>query len=185
MKFLYISSFCLLFYVMASCSNKQVTFYHSEDEILEGCTVINISDIKDSSVIACSDIFSEVEYIPLEDTFNSTVGMIEKLAVVEFLRVPHNIKKLPDHPRKMRRLLYRPEYCTGIDPVQKIIHTLDVAALPIHLLQNPVNIHEQIFPFADGSQITVRRMGIILRNDRDLTPCKPIISLSQCKRSLS
>ena len=81
MKFLYISSFCLLFYVMASCSNKQVTFYHSEDEILEGCTVINISDIKDSSVIACSDIFSEVEYIPLEDTFNSTVGMIEKLAV--------------------------------------------------------------------------------------------------------
>lgn len=78
MKLTSLSLFCCLFCAVSSCTDKRTTYY-ADSEIIDGSTVIDIPTLKDSTIIACSSVFSDVEYIPLETNSYSALGMIDKL----------------------------------------------------------------------------------------------------------
>jgi len=82
MKLTSLSLFCCLFCAVSSCTDKRTTYY-ADSEIIDGSTVIDIPTLKDSTIIACSSVFSDVEYIPLETNSYSALGMIDKLEFTE------------------------------------------------------------------------------------------------------
>ena len=79
MKLFTIFALFFLLSIFESCSDREAISYYPDDEVLDGSMVIDIPVLKDSTFILCSNVFSSVEYVPLESNSHSAVGMIDKL----------------------------------------------------------------------------------------------------------
>ena len=73
------SAFLLILLLVTACSgnNKSKLF----GEINSGTTIINLKDFDENKVFKYSDVYSDVEYVPLECTEKSIVGSINKFEI--------------------------------------------------------------------------------------------------------
>lgn len=76
---------CLLLLVLLflSCSDIKINREHFIEEYTNASHQIHIPDIKDSINIRYSDIFTKVDYIPLECTVQSLIANVNKLEILE------------------------------------------------------------------------------------------------------